>query len=408
MLNRELAVPQFTASEAGGVLSITTAEVKLTYAVGKGGFEGSLAVAPVDPSASTFPGWAFGDPSPGNLLGTIRGLDQQGSHGQETPLGYTPLNCTRNALILDNGEYNHCEWGLVSRDGWAVYEDERNAALDANYWWDNSGMAQPRACAATSADTDVAGGIRSNAYSGGANASSIDECCAVCKGDPTCTAYVFDPDTSDTPNCWPLASYSFTTAASGRTLGQMEKGPLGPQFNVDRFDRYGFFHGLDFRGALKDYSEIGGKTAMVLRAASGVWWSRWFDINNAGTRGIIEDYESRGKSALASHPGPPHPTHTQPPHPLPPPPLSATANPLPSPRAELPISPRERAGAQRELWLGARDRRLLRRPAVGRGPRLLPGDPRRAARARGARALHLQHAPHRLRVGGRTHRAHVL
>ncbi len=32
---------------------------------------------------------------------------------------------------------------------------------------------------------------------------------------------------------------------------------------------------------------------MVLKQASGVWWSRWLDINNADTVKIIGDYESR-------------------------------------------------------------------------------------------------------------------
>jgi alpha-glucosidase (family GH31 glycosyl hydrolase) len=31
----------------------------------------------------------------------------------------------------------HCEWGLVSRDGWALIDDQTNYALDpVTYWWD--------------------------------------------------------------------------------------------------------------------------------------------------------------------------------------------------------------------------------------------------------------------------------
>jgi alpha-glucosidase (family GH31 glycosyl hydrolase) len=287
VLNRALPVPNFTSSEVGGVLSIVTSEVKLTYKVGSGSFEKALSVAPVNP-LSSFPGWTFGDASPGNLLGTIRGLDQQ--------LG-TSLNCTENSLVLDNGEYNHCEFGLVSRDGWAVYEDQRNAALDKDYWWDTTGLPQPpQLCTATVPQTDVSGGVRANNFQAGTNATDVGACCAKCKGEPSCTAYIWDSNAGDTPNCWPLAAYSAQISDSStqsRVLGRMAPGPLGPQFNVDRYDLYGFFHGLDFRGAVADYSKIGGKTAMVLRAASGVWWSRWFDLNNADTRGVIEDYESR-------------------------------------------------------------------------------------------------------------------
>lgn len=95
VINRALSVPAFTSSETGGVLTITTAAVKLSYVVGTGNFSASsLAVTPVD-SSYGFPGWTFGDAFPGNLLGTIRGLDNQEA---------TTLNCTLNYNIFDNGE----------------------------------------------------------------------------------------------------------------------------------------------------------------------------------------------------------------------------------------------------------------------------------------------------------------
>lgn len=87
--NRAVPLPPFTHAEAGGVLTITTSEVVLTYRVGTGGFSpASLSVAPVSKSSGGFPGWTFGQTEGGNLLGTIRGLDGQGN---------TPLNCTLNA-----------------------------------------------------------------------------------------------------------------------------------------------------------------------------------------------------------------------------------------------------------------------------------------------------------------------
>lgn len=77
VLHRQTTKPQFTSGEAAGVLTITTAAVKLTYVVGKGPFsESTLSVAAVNP-ADTFPGWKYGQPNPGNLLGTIRGQDGQ-------------------------------------------------------------------------------------------------------------------------------------------------------------------------------------------------------------------------------------------------------------------------------------------------------------------------------------------
>ena len=44
----------------------------------------------------------------GNLLGTVRSLDN---------VGVIPLNCTQNRDIFVHNESLHCAWGLVSRDG---------------------------------------------------------------------------------------------------------------------------------------------------------------------------------------------------------------------------------------------------------------------------------------------------
>jgi hypothetical protein len=174
MMNRNLPVPQFTQATNGGVLTIKTGAVQLTYAAGQAFSAASLSVVSLD-QASAFKSWTYGQAFPGNLLGTIRGLDQQ----DNTPLNwcvsvcacvcvrggglssrcerasemgvqdcgrlvlyivcwhfYCPLlSCsTQNVLILDNGEYNHCEWGMVSRDGWVVYDDTENYILDSNDW----------------------------------------------------------------------------------------------------------------------------------------------------------------------------------------------------------------------------------------------------------------------------------
>ena len=71
VLNRQLPVPSFTKGEAGGILTITTSEVKLQYKVGAGFTAASLSVTPVNAS-STFPGWTYGQDAPGNLLGTSK------------------------------------------------------------------------------------------------------------------------------------------------------------------------------------------------------------------------------------------------------------------------------------------------------------------------------------------------
>jgi hypothetical protein len=35
-----------------------------------------------------------------------------------------------------NGESLHCEWGVISQDGWAVINDTQNWGL-TNGWWDS-------------------------------------------------------------------------------------------------------------------------------------------------------------------------------------------------------------------------------------------------------------------------------
>ena len=64
--------------------------------------------------------------------------------------------------------------------------------------------------------------------------------------------------------------------------------------NSDAMDWYGLFHGHDYKGALSEYVMLGGKIAMVPRAALGIWWTRWFNFNNWDVKKIVHDYESRG------------------------------------------------------------------------------------------------------------------
>ena len=59
--------------------------------------------------------------------GTIRSLDQ---------VAVVPLNCTIIENVQEHNESLHCEWGLVSREGWAIVDDHENYALTPSYWWD--------------------------------------------------------------------------------------------------------------------------------------------------------------------------------------------------------------------------------------------------------------------------------
>jgi hypothetical protein len=206
-VNRALPVPKFMEKNDGTTATIDTGKVILTYKIGQPFSATSLVVTHTKDNS---PFWKYGDANTGNLLGTIKSLDE---------LGVTSLNCTENAGIIVHGEALHCQWALVSRAGWAVVDDSQNQALDEEDWWAGN--------------------------------------------------------------------------------------------NTDTIDSYLFAHGHDYMGALNDYVKVGGKTAMVPRQASGIWWTRWFDLNNRDVIKVVDDYKSRqvcfrlilvavGKSALGS------------------------------------------------------------------------------------------------------------
>jgi len=65
-------------------------------------------------------------------------------------------------------------------------------------------------------------------------------------------------------------------------------------YSVDTLDYYLFAHGHDYKQALYDWQSIGGKIVMVPKYASGIMWSRWYDINDYDSRQTIEDYQSHG------------------------------------------------------------------------------------------------------------------
>lgn len=193
ILQRKLTVPKFSASTSGGVLTIATAGLTLTYTVGSGPFtETNLAVRSL-PGATPAFRWAPGLNNAGNLLGTIKSLDM---------LGAQDLNCTENANVHVHDESLHCAWGVVSRAGWAVLDDSLNWALTPGAeWWDSR--------------------------------------------------------------------------------------------NRNQADWYFFGHGWNYKGALADFTAVGGQIPMIPRYATGIWWTRWFDINNVDMREIVYEYQSR-------------------------------------------------------------------------------------------------------------------
>lgn len=276
-VNRDLPVPAFSHSEAEGVLTISTAAVQLVYAVGEAFNASTLTVRGLD-AASNFSTWAWGDLSPGNLLGTIRGLDHQRT---------TSLNCTTNRGIDDNGEYNHCEWGIPSRDGWTIVNDTSNFALGADDWWAVVNTTA-RPCPPLSPGLDAVNPQAALGSPAGATVADAAACCSACDTDATCLAgFVFDATPGASPNCFPLMGWSGTRANASRSLA------IHPSTNNDAEDIYGFFHGHDYFGAMNDFVAVCGRVAMIPRFASGIWASRWYDYSQRDSLGLIDDFFSR-------------------------------------------------------------------------------------------------------------------
>jgi len=124
-VNRRLPVPTFSQNTVAGVLSIKTASLELKYQIGQPFTRTSLTINSVNSSLG-WTSWYYGQPNPGNLLGTIKSLDEVNAQN---------LNCDQNKNVIVHDEQLHCEWGLISRDGWVVVNDTSNYGLDNTFWW---------------------------------------------------------------------------------------------------------------------------------------------------------------------------------------------------------------------------------------------------------------------------------
>lgn len=181
-----------------GVLQLDTPALRLSYILGEPFSASSLTVTSRDTS-SAFESWHYGQANTGNLFGTIRTLDNE---------RLPPLDCNLVASQLDDKcgwDYSDCacEWGVVSKEGWALVDDGSNYALsDESDFWD------------------------------------------------------------------------------------------GP--NADAVDCYLFGHGRDYKAAVRDFASVGGRMAMVPRAALGPWWTRWYDLSQGTAAAAVQDFADRG------------------------------------------------------------------------------------------------------------------
>ena len=190
-LNRNLPVPSFTATVSGGWITIQTSAVTLKYQLGQ-----IFAAWTLTATTTAGASWKFGDVDYGNLLGTIKSLDE---------LCTISLNCTQNANTQVHDESLHCGWGVVSRGGWTTIDDSNDYIMSS-----------------------VAGQ-------------------------------------------WFSASMK----------------------NSNDIDLYFFGHGSNYRQALKDYTDLAGKTPMFHKAMLGAWFTRWYDYDNADVERLIHIFEEQ-------------------------------------------------------------------------------------------------------------------
>ena len=59
-------------------------------------------------------------------------------------------------------------------------------------------------------------------------------------------------------------------------------------------DMYVFLHGLDFKGAIADYSKIGGSVPLPPRNTLGLQWTRWYNMDTGDLKDLVSSFPVRG------------------------------------------------------------------------------------------------------------------
>lgn len=129
VVHRKLPVVAFNVTHARDddgreVLVIDTGALQLRYLTNSTFARDSLSIA----GPALLQPWHFGDKDPGNLLGTIRSLDN---------VGPITLDCAKLVNKKVHKEGLHCQPGLISREtGWYAYHDTGKPRLhSATGWW---------------------------------------------------------------------------------------------------------------------------------------------------------------------------------------------------------------------------------------------------------------------------------
>jgi alpha-glucosidase (family GH31 glycosyl hydrolase) len=235
VVNRKTPVPQYnqSVSSDGKTLTISTAALTLLYSISFEFTTSSLSIKPSN-NRGAFKGWNYGDStaSTGNLFGTLFGLDMQGA---------LSLNCT---------DYAKCE-----PPSW---EERRCPCMDGTFDYNTPCPCPEKQLCPTNTITNVPDkGIHNNSVQ-----------CAyglVSRG-----GWSVHDDVSHNQQVFDEANDFWG----------------GP--NSDAVDIYVLAHGHDYKGALRDWTMVGGKVPVPPRYSLGTMWSRWYDLSAQDTIDIVD------------------------------------------------------------------------------------------------------------------------
>jgi alpha-glucosidase (family GH31 glycosyl hydrolase) len=223
--NRALPRAPFVVEHEGQQATIATKSFVLKYReTGSGFTEESLQVQLLRPRLwSNATEWRPGMHPHGNLFGTFHTLD--GINGSVS-MNCTVDNAAGNSVGFGSEPLAHCSWGLVSRAGWALVDDSYSPVFPSGSGW------------------------------------------PVAQTSGTCNASVQIP-------CFRDKQFNPTTRSQCEQAGCCFGGTSGCFKRSGNVDWYLFTHGIDYAGALRDFTAIAGATPMPRRHWLGFSWSRW-------------------------------------------------------------------------------------------------------------------------------------
>jgi len=243
VLNRKLSVPVFTSETSGKNLLIKTSGLTLTYVIGSGPFTASnLNITLKNQINSKTVTWNVDSQPTGNLGGTLRTLD--------TVDGDVSLYCPDHQAEKKVLSPDFCTLGVISRDGWSVYDDKGSATWDKSDWpW----YGYP----------DFGNGT-----------CSMDN------------NYKIDCLLGDKTQCLAAGCCYDSSVPSGFPWCY---------FHSIYQDYYFYGHGHNYQQAMKDFVAVSGPIPALPRYTFGPQYSRWHAFNEEDERYIIEDgYEAAG------------------------------------------------------------------------------------------------------------------